>query len=207
MKEIIQKIRKFSDHAADILGVIGGVSAMAGNLKKATGAEGKKESTMEGEKGLPDIKFGGTLDLSDETAFSGLLAKLELDSDCTDKHYAHEVSKYLKTLPRAQRQKFRAVVGSLGNTEYIKSYNKVERQTSSGRKWFESVPVKGNLGVDFLKIFATLSNDEEREVVCEAIGVIVSHDETLKKIKKVRRRIAGKKYRGAWTELTSPRRS
>jgi hypothetical protein len=184
-------------------------------VQKAISKDGEKKADGKSEESekTPDIKHGGIFDLSDEIAYGEVLTKLQIDPRCADKNYHQVVSRFLNTLPHDwQRRHFRVVVGSLVKVEYTKGWEKIPRGGTDKR--LKEVAMKTNLGVEFLKSFASLGSDKERKEICQAAGILSSPQDTVEKEvkKKVREAtkaigefnnvVAGPPHRGFWTELT-----
>mgnify|MGYP001465231126 CR=1 FL=1 len=210
MIDVIRRVKRIADSTADVLGVVGGLSAIRGNLKKVVAGEVKKEGAAEDQKqSETQVRMGGIFDLSDEIVFGEALTKLQIDPECAEKNYHLVVSQYLNTLPHDwQRRHFRVVVGKLIKAEYIKSWERIPVEGKSNR--FKEVAIKANLGVEFLKIIAVAESNKERNEICEAAGILSSPQEIAEKeikkaakaIGKFNKSVAGPPYRGFWTEIT-----
>ncbi|MDP3043645.1 MAG: hypothetical protein Q8N21_04555 [bacterium] len=167
------------DFGSDMLAEFFSMGAMKKILTK-----GMAQKTAEKvEAKLPEIKFGGILDLSDETAFFGIIGKLEAEPDCKD--YAEKITKFLNSLDYDwQRRKFRVVIGTLANIEYTKTITKesetIPSQKGGPTKKERVTEIKTNLAIEFLKSFARFNENQMKEV-CEAAGIMDSSLDTVKK--------------------------
>jgi hypothetical protein len=190
------------------------------SLKRVLSKGKDQVETSLKEQRIPDIKFGGVFDLSDETAYFGILGKLESDPDWKKENHPAKVSKFLNSLEHNwQKRKFRASVGILANVEYTKEIRKgsetIPRQKGEPIKKEHSVEIKTNMGIEFMKSFARHSEPEMKEI-CQAAGILdpsfgqklrsyfdENQDEILEKIKKRRTDIPLKDevYRGFFKEM------
>ena len=222
MSEIIRTVKRLADSSADVLGVIGGISALRGNLRKVTGTA-KKEGAAEDQKTSTEtqVRMSGLFDLSDEIAFAKVEAQLQSDPECEDKGYSLIISRFLNTLEHDfQRRKFRSVVGELSNLEYSKEVRRekdeIPRQKGKPIVKERVVEIKTNIGIEFLKSLCKLKDDAERKEVCEALGVLDSLSEKAQaelekatgSIKKMREASKQKttRYKGFFKTATSFRR-
>ncbi|MFA6306500.1 MAG: hypothetical protein WCV70_01230 [Patescibacteria group bacterium] len=129
--------------------------------------------------GTDEIKFGGIFDLSEETAYLSLMAKMESDPQL--KNAAIKISSFVNGnnfQNHGQRRRFRVVVGKLANIEYIKEDLVTEKQIPNpkgGKPVIEKTTkqTKSNLGLEFLKSFSRLSEEEMLEI-CKASGIMES---------------------------------
>lgn len=150
-----------------------------GMMKKILAKEmaAKTVEVKEGTAGseTTKIKGNGMFNLTDETAYLSLMARLEQDP--TGKDVATKVSAFLNgpSFTDGQRRRFRVVVGHLAETEYVKEVNKtretIPRFKGSPAIKESSTEVKTNLGIEFLKSFVRLT-DEERLAICQASGIM-----------------------------------
>lgn len=179
---------------------------------KIAGGEGEKggENASEGDK-IPEVKFGGYFNMSDEIAYMGLIALMESDKKLRDS--AKNVSSFVsrKLLESWQRINFRVSVGTLAHIDYLKEVVNIPQDESVNKKKDGSTEtkktggkkeeIKVNLGVEFLRSFSHLSDKEKLEV-CKAAGILdpsvgqkikeyVQKNEKgiLKKIAKIKKRI------------------
>ena len=83
MIDVIRTVKRIADSTADVLGVVGGLSAIRGNLKKVVAGEVKKEGAAEDQKqSETQVRMGGIFDLSDEIVFGEALTKLQPNPEC-----------------------------------------------------------------------------------------------------------------------------
>jgi hypothetical protein len=110
MSEVLRTVKKLADGSADVLGVFGGLSALAGNLKKVTvrgkaGTAGEKQdASTETPQHMPGA-FG--LSLEDERIFNGVLCQLKV------KHQLLITDFLAKKCKNFQRRRFIEVVSGL----------------------------------------------------------------------------------------------
>ena len=140
--------------------------ALSKAAEAATGATGTAKA--------PEIKFGGLFNLSDETSYLGLIAQLQCDT--TGCEAATKVTSFLNgKLNDGQRRRFRVAVGTLAQTEYTKEVAKTRESIPrfKGQPIVKesSKEIKTNLGIEFLKSFARLT-DEDKLAICEASGIM-----------------------------------
>jgi len=116
--EMEKGIKNFlGDLLAVFVGEFFTISALKNILSKGTANKTVPGKTAEGEK-TPDIKFGGVFDLSDETAYFGLITKMEADPCLKDG--AIKISEFINGpnfQTNGQKRRFRVIVGSLANIE------------------------------------------------------------------------------------------
>lgn len=159
--------------------------------------------------------------ISDEALFTEFLAKLAASTTVDNgAEAAKKISGFVanKLEKESQRRRFRLVVGHLAQMEYMKKSVKgtevppSKKGDTPGKK--ETITEsKVNLGVEFAKSFAKLSDDEMLDV-CKAAGIMESPIDRLKKfgeenrdeimdhIGKVQKAIEGQEpYKGFWREL------
>lgn len=167
------------DFGSDMLAEFFSMGAMKKMLAK--GAAQKVAEKVEAK--LPEIKFGGIFDLSDETAFFGIMGKLEAEPDC--KNYVEKITKFLNSLDYDwQKRKFRVVIGALANVEYTKTITKeseaMPRQRGGPIKKEKTIETKTNLAIEFLKSFGKLNENQMKEI-CKASGIMDSSLDAVKK--------------------------
>ncbi|MFA5360283.1 MAG: hypothetical protein WC349_05035 [Patescibacteria group bacterium] len=124
------------------------------------------------------IRFGGLFDLSDETAYFSLIAKMQSDTDLVTKKAAVKISKFLNGdnfEDAGQKRRFRAVVGNLSNIDYVKEEieEKIPGNKPGQPEKTKKKQIKANLGVEFIKSFAVLNKSQMLEV-CKASGIMES---------------------------------
>lgn len=132
------------------------------------------EKAKEGDAQPDEIKAGGLFNLSDETAYFGLIAKLQGDPESAAA--AHNVSQFLNAkLTEGQKRRFRVVIGSLATKEYVKEVEKsketIPRAKGAPIIKESSKEVKTNVGLEFLKSFAKYDDAQKMEV-CQASGIM-----------------------------------
>ena len=175
-------ISKAIAHKATASGIA--KAAAAGITGGKTGTSTEPTQTTEAQ--TPEIRFGGMFDLSDEIAFGALISKMNANKSLVGA--VVKVSIFLNDKNRftpRQREKFRAVVGSLGRVEYTKQTKKTRTKAPQAGsapgvedKTTETKETKSNLGIDFMKGFAVCSEDEMMEV-CRAMGI---HDSIIENV-------------------------
>lgn len=150
-------------------------------------ADQKAEEGVKTEgKKFPDVKFGGILNDSDETAFFGLMSELK-------KNEAVSIAAFINTFEHDwQRRRFRAAVGELAQVEFTadwkmveKAYYKETTQRHHGApnlkertEYDKAAEVRTNLGIQFLKSFAKYSPEEKLDI-CKASGILDSRKESV----------------------------
>lgn len=131
------------------------------------------------ENKMPEIKFGGIFDLSDETDYFGLIARMGADSSLNDA--AKKISQFVNGdsfQTSGQRRRFRVVVGNLSNIEYSEEVLIDEKEVANQRGGKPTIErkikqTKKNLGLEFLKSFSQLTETEMLEI-CKASGIMES---------------------------------
>jgi len=125
------------------------------------------------------IRFGGIFDLSDETAYFSLIAKMEADPNLKDA--AVKMSNFINSSHfqhNDQRRRFRACVGNLSNIEYSNEDLIIEEEIPNAKGGKPTIKktvkqAKNNLGIEFVKSFVRLTDDQKLGV-CKASGVMES---------------------------------
>lgn len=175
------------DFGAAIMGEFFAIGVLQKILTKGVAQKVMAGKTVAGqdEEGkdmkIPDIKLGGIFDLSDETAYFGLIARIKMENDPCLKDGVIKLSKFVNGSSfqtHGQRRRFRVVVGSLANIEYSRGdiVEEIPVSTSGGKPTTKKVTTpqtKTNLGLEFLKSFCQLTEPEMLEV-CKASGIMES---------------------------------
>ncbi len=167
----------FSEFGTALLADVFSIKMLTKLLAKGAGRQ--EGSTTTTAAGTDEIKFGGIFDLSEETAYLGLMAKMESDPQL--KNAAIKISNFINGNSfqnHGQRRRFRVVVGKLANIEYAKEDLVIEKQIPSlkgGKSVIEKTTkeTKSSLGLEFLKSFSQLSEAEMLEI-CKASGIMES---------------------------------
>lgn len=210
MSEVLRMVKKLADGSADVLGVFGGLSALAGNLKKVTKETKSGTASTETLQELPGA-FG--LSLKDERLIAGVLCQLKVKEQLL-------ITDFLtKKCKNFQRKRFIEVVSGLEVTPGVpeKSDWKWDNQTKRNiAVMIPAVPGKDRRQ-EFLENFAKILGDPTK--ASKAFDYVVGARTILKdsvsdmfkkeacKIRKernVRNELPKKKpYKGFWATAIS----